>query len=60
MIEHEHKRSQETFTPHNRRQDDMGFIRKNWQMIIVFLSFIVAYTKLSSSVSNHHEIDEVR
>lgn len=38
----------------------MGFVRRNWQIILVIAAFIATYSSLSWSVKNHHDIDEVR
>jgi Tfp pilus assembly protein PilO len=45
---------------YRRRYDDMSFIRKNWQIIIVFAVFISGYSVLSWSVRDHHDIDNAR
>lgn len=44
----------------NRKEDGFGFMRKNWQIIITIAGVIAAYSALSWSVKNHHEVDNTR
>jgi hypothetical protein len=43
-----------------RRYDDMGFIRKNWQIIMAVVLFVSGYSVLTTSVRSHHDVDDKR
>jgi Tfp pilus assembly protein PilO len=58
--EHRHKRGDQSFSYHERREDEFGFMRKYWQMLLAAAAIISGYSALCSSVKSHHEIDNQR